>query len=135
MLQHPSDRVRFRVARLSATAPEGVPVDWQGETFSSGPLFIELDDAPGAGESRGVLDYAGSRARACFHVRVRFPELAEMLESIGVDPDLTRPVRAVLYSEGDILPDHGFALSGACDLRPHGLFPPEGSGAGVLPGY
>ena len=70
-----------------------------------------------------MLDYANRRARAEFHVRLSFPQFAETLEDLGVDPALSQPVQAVLRSEGDILDDHGFALSGTCDLEPHGLLP------------
>lgn len=125
------DRIDFRVSRLSATVPEGVPVRWQGKEFPSGPLAIELD---GAAESRGALDYSSSRAAAEFHVRLSFPQLASLLEDAGVDPELTRPVGAVLRSEGDILPDHSFALAGVCRLSAHELFPPDDSRARVLPG-
>jgi hypothetical protein len=81
-----------------------------------------------------VLDYASRRARAEFRVRLRFPEFAGLLDDLGVDASLTRPVEAVLRSEGDILEDHGFALSGACELYPHELLPREATAAEVLPG-
>lgn len=125
------DRIDFRVSRLNATVPEGVPIRWQGKDIASGPLAIELDSAR---ESRGALDYSSGRAAAEFHVRLSFPELASLLEDAGVDPELTRPVFAVLRSAGDILPDHSFALSGVCRLSPHELFPPNESRACVLPG-
>jgi hypothetical protein len=129
------DTLKFRVAKLSALVPEGVPVLWQGKELSSGPLSIELDQSPDTPESHGELDYARDRAWAEFHVRVSFPELAELLESTGVDAELTKPVSAVLRSEGDILEDHSFALSGGCDLQDHCLFPRESTAASVLPGY
>ncbi len=129
-----SEAIRFRVTRLSATAPEGVPIVWEGRAFNSGPLTIELDESAEA-DSRGVLDYGRRRAEAEFHVRVGFPEFADMLEGAGIDAELTRPVRAVLRSSGNILEDHGFALSGECRLQPHGLFPPRDTSAFVLPGY
>jgi hypothetical protein len=44
-------------------------------------------------------------------------------------------VEAVLRSEGDILDDHGFALSGTCAIEPHGLLPAETTRAAVLPGH
>jgi hypothetical protein len=126
-----TNRIDFRVSQLSATVPEGVPIRWQGKEFASGPLSIELDSAH---ESRGALDYSSGRAAAEFHVRLSFPELASLLEDAGVDPELTRPVFAVLRSEGDILPDHSFAFSGVCRLSAHELFPPDESRARVLPG-
>src|SRR5262249_47632611 len=126
------DLLKFQVTKLSASAPEGVPVEWQGKEFSSGPLTIDLDENGG---SRGSLDYARRQARAEFHVRLKFPEFADLLESLGVDPKLTQPVRAVLHSEGAILEDHSFALSGRCDLDPHGMLPRDETAASVLPGH
>lgn len=129
------DVVRFRVADLTARVPEGVPVRWQGRELSTGPLCIELDATEGTPQSHGVLDYSTDRAAAEFHVQVSFPELAELLNSSGVDPELTKPVRAVIRSEGDILEDHSFALSGDCQMSEHDLFPPQETAAAVLPGY
>src|ERR1051326_4807530 len=108
--------IPFTVSSLAAHAPEGVPVEWQGKEFSSGPLFIELDDRTGGQQSRGVLDYSAGRAQAEFHVRLRFPEFAEILEDLGADPKLAEPVYGIIRSEGDILDDHSFALSGSSEL-------------------
>ncbi len=127
------DRLRFQVTKLAATAPEGVAVQWQGREYTSGPLEIALDEEAPASE--GLLDYGERRARAEFHVRLKFPEFAGVLESLGVDPEMTRPVRAVLRSEGEILEDHGFALIGPATLAPHGLLPAEETAASVLPGH
>jgi len=127
------DRLRFQVTKLAATAPEGVAVEWQGREYTSGPLEIELDEEAPASE--GVLDYGERRARAEFHVQLKFPEFAGVLESLGVDAEMTRPVRAVLRSEGEILEDHGFALIGPATLAPHGLLAAEETAASVLPGY
>jgi hypothetical protein len=129
------DLLRFTVTRLSATVPEGVPITWRGRAFASGPLTIELAARDLGTANRGVLDYAKGRARAEFHIRLSFPRFAETLADLGVDPALSNPVQAVLRSEGDILDDHGFALSGACDLEPHGLLPAETTRATVLPGH
>ena len=126
-------RLRFQVTKLAATAPEGVAVKWQGREYTSGPLEIELDEEAPASE--GLLDYNKRRARAEFHVRLKFPEFAGMLASLGVDPEMTRPVRAVLRSEGEILEDHGFALSGPATLAPHGLLAAGETAASVLPGH
>ena len=128
------DLLRFNVTRLAATVPEGVPITWRGREFASGPLAIELAPPEDGAASRGVLDYASRRARAEFHVRLSFPQFAEALGDLGVDPALTRPVQAVLRSEGDILEDHSFVLSGECDLEPHGLLPRETTTAAVRPG-
>jgi len=129
------EMVQFRVTRLDARVPEGVPIEWRGQQYESGPLVIELDNSLDAQGNWGVLDYAKHHAQAEFHIQLKFPEFAGVLEDLGIDPEMTRPIRAVLHSEGEILADHGFALSGGCELRPHGLFPPQHTAAAVLPGY
>jgi hypothetical protein len=125
-------KTEFRVTGLNACVPGGVPVVWQGRELASGPLTIELEDSPG---NRGELDYEERRARAEFHVRLGFPELAATLGELGVDPSLTAPVRAVLRSEGAILEDHSFALSGRCELAPHAMLTDQRTEAAVLPGH
>jgi hypothetical protein len=127
------DHLRFTVTRLSAAVLDGVPIVWRGSRFDSGPLTIELDRDGAA--SGGVLDYRRRRARVEFHVALHFPELGETLRDLGVDDVFTRPVTAVLRSEGDIRDDHSFALSGVCDLAPHALVPRETTAAAVLPGH
>jgi len=119
----------FRVARLDATAPEGVPIRWRGLEIDSGPLRVELDPDRDSG---GVLDYEKGRAAAEFHVLLSFPDAVEELSGLGVDADLLRPLRATVSSEGDILPDHSFALAGQCVIEEHALA--EGARACVLPG-
>lgn len=126
------ERVPFQVTQLTASVPQGVPIEWQGRTFSSGPLTVTLDDSC---RSLGVLDYEDRHAEAEFRIKMEFPEFADLLESLGVDRSLASPVYAVLRSQGDILDDHGFALSGSCDLSAHPLFPRECTSAGVLPGH
>jgi hypothetical protein len=128
------NQVPIDVTHLSAEVPEGVPIEWQETTLNSGPLLIELDERLSEEGNRGVLDYDRREARVEFHVRVSFPELADVLQSMGVAPELTQPVRAVLRSQGEILEDHSFALSGASELRPHAMFIPEEAAACVLPG-
>ncbi len=128
------DRIPFHVSNLTASVPEGLTLQWRGREFASGPLLVELDQDADPGTSHGVLDYDRRRACAEFHVRVAFPQFGAMLEALGVDVELTRPVRAILRSEGAILEDHSFVLSGACDLHPHALLPPEKTVATVLPG-
>lgn len=127
-----SNTIKFRVTRLDAQVPEGVPLEWQGRQLESGPLTIELDEDSDGEGNRGILDYSEGRAQVDFRVRLSFPDLA--LSEIGVDPELAQPIRATLRSEGEILADHGFALSGRCDLRPHALFAPDSVAASVLPG-
>jgi hypothetical protein len=126
--------LRFAVTHLAATVPDGVSITWRGRQFASGPLDIELASGEDDTSNQGVLDYASRRARAEFRVRLHFPELAGLLADLGVEDSLTRPVEAVLRSEGDILDDHSFALSGVCELEPHGLLPREATTAGVLSG-
>ena len=130
---HP-ELIPFRIERLQAAVPDGVPVEWQGKTFNSGALSIALNECSGT-PSRGVLDYSRKRASAEFHVRLEFPELAKLLEAVDVSPELTQPVHAVLNSQGDILEDHSFVLSGRCTLQDHDLFPRSETGASVLPGH
>jgi hypothetical protein len=129
-----ADLLRFTVTRLSATVPDGVPITWRGKAFDSGRLTIELRAGGEGTANQGVLDYARRRASAEFHVRLDFPEFAATLRDLGVDPALTEPVKAVLRSEGDILDDHSFVLSGVCDLAHHDLVPRETTAAAVLPG-
>ena len=128
------DALQFNVSNLTARVPDGVTLQWHGREFASGPLIVELDADADVGSSRGVLDYGRQRASAEFHVQVTFPRFAETLDGLGVDGEVTRPVRAVLRSEGAILDDHSFVLSGACDIHPHALLPREKTAATVLPG-
>jgi hypothetical protein len=128
------DLVKFSVSDLSASVPEGLTIEWRGREFASGPLTVELAPDGGGEHSHGVLDYGKRRARAEFYVQVGFPRFAEELEQLEVDRELTRPVRAVIRSEGAILDDHSFVLSGACDIQPHALLPREKTAASVLPG-
>lgn len=125
-----SDVIQFLVAGLNASAPDGVPVVWQGRQFDSGPLAIELDEAS---TSCGRLDYAEGKASAEFHVQLQFPGFATVLEDAGVGPEFTAPLRATLRSEGRIMEDHGFALAGTCEFAPHALL--DDSAARMLPGY
>ena len=129
------DRIAFRVTELDAAAPQGVLIQWQGRELNSGRLRIELDEEAPAGSSCGTLDYLARRAEAAFHIKLSFPELAGMLEELGVDPALTRPVRAVLRSQGAILEDHGFALSGRSEPLRHELLGGSSAAAAVLPGH
>jgi hypothetical protein len=126
--------VPFRIERLQATVPDGVPVEWQGKIFNSGALHIALDESA-TESSKGMLDYEHKHARAEFHVRLEFPDFGRILEDLGVSSELTQPVRAVLVSTGDILDDHSFLLSGQCTLQEHGLFPASETRASVLPGH
>ena len=129
------DQLTFRITALAADVPGGVPIEFEGKEFASGPLTIELEESTGPGGNQGVLDYSRRSAKAEFHVRLNFPEFARMLQDLGVDPALARPVRAVLRSEWEILEDHSFVLSGRCELRPHDLFAAGETRANVLPGH
>jgi hypothetical protein len=123
----------FRITDLRAQVAEGVVVQWQGQELNSGPLNIELDETASTG-NRGVLDYGHGRAHANFQVLLTFPELASTLEMLGVDSELTQPVHAVICSEGQILDDHSFVLTGPCKLADHALLSAEQTTASVLPG-
>ena len=129
----PLERMPFRVTALHAVVPEGVLLTWRGKEVSSGPLRIDLHEGSGVAESLGELDYARRHAQAEFHVRVEMPELADLLQTIGVDPGLTQPVFAEVRSEGKILNDHSFNLVGTCRMEPHELF--DGAQATMLPGH
>ena len=129
------DLLRFTVTRLYATVPEGVPITWRGREFASGPLTIELAARDLGTANQGVLNYTTRRARAEFYVRLSFPGSPRPSKISAWIPRSQSPVEAVLRSGGDILDDHGFALSGTCDLEPHGLLPTETTSAAVLPGH
>jgi hypothetical protein len=124
------ERMPFQVTALHATVPEGVPIQWMGKELPSGQLLIELQKGS---KSVGELDYTRRRAQAEFHVRVEMPELVELLQDLGVDPELTKPAYAVVRSEGTILHNHSFNLVGACRIEPHELF--DGAQAAMLPGH
>ena len=126
--------LKFTITNLAAAVAEGVAVEWQGREFNSGPLTVGLDESTPDIANQGVLDYGRGRAQADFHVCLSFPEFSIMLEELGVDPQLARPVRAVIHSEGEILDDHSLALSGRCELSPHALLPAEETRASVLSG-
>jgi hypothetical protein len=127
------DLLKFAITNLQARVAESVSIEWLGKEFDPGPLNVELDSTAGSC-NEGVLDYTFRRARAEFHVLLTFPKFASTLEALGVDHELTRPVRAVIRSEGDILDDHSFVLSGPCDLTEHALLNAQETRASVLPG-
>jgi hypothetical protein len=131
--QNMNDSVRFSITNLRARVAESVSIKWQDNQFDPGPLDIELDDSVGT-HNVGALDYAALQAEAEFHVLLTFPELADILEELGADPDLTEPVHAVVHSKGKIREDHSFVLSGRCDLRPHALLKAEETRAVILAG-
>jgi hypothetical protein len=125
--------VKFTVKDLHARLTEAFSVQWQGKELDPGPLEIELDSTADT-HNAGVLDYTARRAQAEFHVLLSFPEFASTMEGLGVDPELTRPVHAVIRSEGAILDDHSFVLSGPCELARHELLNSEETRASVLAG-
>ncbi len=129
-----SGQIQIKLTGLFAQVPEGVPISWHETMMNSGPLLIELDEASSEGGNTGVLDYDRREVKVEFHVRVRFPELTDLLDSMGVSPEMAQPVRAVLRSEGKIHDDHSFALSGTSELRPHAILVDEETSACVLPG-
>jgi len=124
--------VNFAITDLHAQVAESLKVEWRDRQFDLGPLDVELDNSAAA-RNGGTLDYDNRRATAEFHVLLRFPEFADTLEALGAGPELTQPVQAVIHSEGGILADHSFRLSGPCDLKPHALLNGE-TRASVLPG-
>jgi hypothetical protein len=128
-----NSRIDFTITHLKAHVAEGIIVQWQGRELASGPLNIELDENANSGNN-GELDYETPRAHADFRVLLTFPDLANFLETLGVDPSLTQPVQAAIFSEGPILSDHSFRLSGRCKLADHALLNSEETRAFVLPG-
>jgi hypothetical protein len=127
------DVVKFSITNLKAHVPDEVCITWQGKDFDVGWLHIDLDRTAGM-LNTGVLNYATKRAQAEFHVLLTFPKFASMLDALEVDTELTRPLRAIIRSQGDILDNHGFVLSGPCDLMPHALLKAGETTASVLPG-
>jgi hypothetical protein len=125
--------VEFRITNLEACVTEDLVIEWEGQELKSGPLRIQLDE-PAAATSQGFLDYDSRHAHADFHVLLTFPELADVLETAGVDPALTRPLHAVIHAEGEILNDHSFKLSGPCTIADHALLNPAETSASVSPG-
>ena len=126
--------VNFKITKLEAQVAEPITLEWQGKRFDAGPIMIDLDEEIAAAASQGTLDYSQRWAQAEFHVTLSFPEFAATLDSLGAAAELTQPLRAVIRSEGAILDDHSFALSGGCDLGAHPLFPSPETSASVLPG-
>jgi hypothetical protein len=123
--------VNFAITDLQARVDEPLKVTWRDRDFDPGPLKVELDSSAG-NDNAGTLDFDNRRAQAEFHVLLSFPEFAEALEGLGADHELTQPARVVIHSEGEILDDHSFRLSGPCDLEPHALL--NDTRASVLPG-
>ena len=81
------NQVAFRVVNLAAAVSGGIPIEWQGREFASGPLIMALD--PESEPGSGLLDYQERRARAEFRVLMHFPELARMLEEFGADAEFS----------------------------------------------
>lgn len=127
------NQLSFRITDLVAIARDGILLEWRQHKFHSGPLMIELD--PDAKEpSIGSLDYLEREARAKFHVNIKFPECARMLQELGARPEFCRPFCAGIYSTGPILEDHSFFLSGVASMDgSHALFDDHMRGS-VLPG-
>jgi hypothetical protein len=125
--------VKFNITDLRARVADNLRVSWEGSEYDPGPVQIELDRTAGP-RNAGLLDYSSRRAFAEFHVLLSFPEFADTLNEVEADPELTRAVRAVIRSQGDILDDHSFVLSGPCDFGQHALLQPEETKASILPG-
>jgi hypothetical protein len=125
------DLVDFRVTRLEARVPDGIPIAWRGRHISSGPLAFDLDDALPA--SGGTMDYGRGIVSVEFRVRLR-PALGAILQLASRTQET---VRVVLRAQGDILPDHSFAggLRGSCTVEPNCAFAPEDIRIEVLPGF
>ena len=126
--------IPVNITKMDATIPEGFDFLWNGCAVNSGPLHIHLDDqARGQDDNRGELDYEKNVARARLHL---------VIDLIGIPNLLARaanwapmpPIRAVVHTEGVIIEDHNFGLSGPMEVHDHPLFGAEGLVAAVLPG-
>jgi len=111
-------RLAFNVTELDVTIAEGVKLIWRGRELDSGPLTISL----GKSGSCGVIDYEAGDVTVEFHVQIQFPELAEILSDLGVDPSVTAPIEGVIRSRGSVFDDHSLRLAGKGELEDHRLF-------------
>jgi hypothetical protein len=126
--------VLFDITKMDVTIPEGIDLVWNGCTINSGPLQVHLDDqARGAADNRGELDYGTNLAHARFNVSIDLSSVAKLLAG-GAHCEPIEPIRGVLHSEGVITEDHNFGLSGPMEIQPHPLFGAEGVSIVVLQG-
>ena len=111
----------FDVTDFNVTVAEGVKLKWQGREIDSGPITIRLGE-PG---SHGVIDYETGKVNVEFRVRLSFPELAEILDDMGADPSLTKPIDTVIRSEGTVFDDdHSLRLWGKGQVKPNRFLDP-----------
>jgi len=113
--------LRFDVVALEVTIEEGVKIVWEGREIDSGPVAITLGQ-PG---SNGTINYLTGEVDVEFRVRIRFDELCEALSAMGADPDMTRPLDAVIRSHGSVFDDHSLRLAGHGEVAEHRLFDPD----------
>jgi len=94
---------------------------WRGYKISTGPLDFDLDDS---GTSCGVMNYELGGLLSEFHRLGRFRRFGLRLKALGINAELILPIRAVLKTEGNILPDHSFngGLRGSCKVESHKMF-------------
>jgi len=107
---------------------------WRGYKTSTGPLDFGLDDSNGI--SCGVMNYERGIVSSEFHVLVRFRRFALQLKALGIGAELMPPIRAVLKTEGAILPAHSFngGLHGSCTVESHKMFSSQDLRIEILPG-
>jgi hypothetical protein len=118
MDQTQKSRLAFNVTELDVTIEEGVKLIWRGRELDSGPLTISL----GKQGSCGVIDYEAGEVNVEFRVQIQFPELADILSDLGVDPSVTAPIEGVIRSRGSVFDDHSLRLAGQGELEEHRLF-------------
>jgi len=118
---HHEDVLPFVVTGINVAIEEGFKIKWQGREIDSGRLTITRREPGGS----GVIDYKEGKVSVDFMVRIALSELFDVLDDMGVDQEVTKPVDAVIHSEGVVFDDHCFRLAGKAQLAEHRIFSPE----------
>jgi len=113
--------LHFDVTALDVTIEQGVAIVWQGREIDSGRVTIAL----GESGSRGTINYLTGEVDVEFRVRIRFDELCETLSDLGADPELVKPLDAIIRSRGSVFDDHSLRLAGRGEVGEHQLFDRE----------
>jgi hypothetical protein len=113
--------LHFAVIGLDVDIVETIPIRWQGREIDSGPVHVTLG-APG---SSGVIDYEAGTVEVEFRAQIQFPELAEILEDMGAEPEVYAPLDTIIRSKGSVFEDHSLRLAGKGTIGSHRLFTPS----------